>query len=210
MKTFQFALIVILASFVWSTLQAAPAARTARVEIVGNWSSDAVDLDVDSVSEGGKATGANWPGTDPAKHVIIEFPANAGWKQASFTFIPHKTGRVALSLLGAYVRISSESKELIPVLIAYDDFKIEGATLKNPSFETADATGNPENWRVNNSTEGLPPIDDRNRAKILTGNVVDGEKALRVWHNSRVHQSLQVEAEKPVTITFSYRLAEQG
>lgn len=208
MKTLQHALIVVLTLVALTTLHAAPAVRTARVEIIGSWSSDPVDLDVDNVSEGGKATGANWAGTDPAKHMIIEFPANAGWKQASITFIPHKTGRVALSLLGTYSRVSPSSKELTPVFIAYDDFKVEGATIKNPSFEASDADGKPDDWTINNSTEGLPPIDDRNRAKIVTGNAVDGEKALRVWHNSRANQTLQVEAEKPVTITFSYRLTD--
>lgn len=208
MKTLQFALLVLFALVTLTPSHAAAPVRSARVEIAGSWSADQVDLDVENVSEGGKATPANWAGTDPAKHVIIEFPANAGWKQASITFIPHKTGRVTLSLLGNYYRVSSSAKELIPVFIAYDDLKIEGATLKNPSFEASDATGKPDDWVINNSPESLPPIDDRNRAKIVTGNAVDGEKAVRVWHNSRVNQSLQVEAEKPVTITFSYRLAD--
>lgn len=208
MKTLQFALLVLFALITFTPLHAAPAVRAARVEIAGSWSADQVDLDIDNVSEGGKATPANWAGTDPAKHVIIEFPANAGWRQASITFIPHKTGRVTLSLLGNYSRVSSSAKELTPVFIAYDDLKIEGATLKNPSFEASDANGKPDDWSINNSPESLPPIDDRNRAKIVTGNAVDGEKAVRVWHNSRVNQTLQVEAEKPVTITFSYRLAD--
>jgi len=211
MKTRQWSLAVVLVLFilpVFNTLHAAPAIRNARIEISGSWSSDQVDLDVDSVSEGGKATPANWAGADPSKHMIIEFPANAGWKQASFSFKPHKSGRVIIALLGAYYRVSQNSKELVPILIAYDDIKVEGATLKNPSFEVTDETGKPADWNITSNTDSLPPIDDHNRAMVLTGNAVDGEKALRVWHNSRATQSLQVEAEKLVTVTFSYRLTD--
>lgn len=210
MKTRQWSFIVVLSLFILpilNTVHAAPAVRMARIEVAGSWSSDQVDLDIDSVSEGGKATPANWAGADPAKHMIIEFPATAGWKEASFTFKPHKSGRVVIALLGSYYRVNSSSKELYPILISYDDIKVEGATLKNPSFEDSDATGKPADWNLTDTENSLPPIDDRNRAMVVTGNAVNGEKALRVWHNSRATQSLQVEAEKPVTISFSYRLA---
>lgn len=177
--------------------------RTARLEL--SPSADQVEIEVDVVSDGGKASAANWPGTDPTKHMVVELSASTGWREASFTFHGKKSGRVILTLMGPYARISAHEKELYSTLVAYDDIKVEGATIKNGDFEGADTAGIPTDWRLFDVPNSLPPVTEKNRAGIVTR---DSGKAARVWHNSRLSQTLQIEADKPVTVTLSYRLLD--
>ncbi len=197
-------LILLLATLV--SLHAAPASRTARLEF--SPSSDQVDIEIDTVSDGGKASAANWPGTDPTKHMVVELPATTGWRQASITFHGNKSGRVILTLMGPYARVSPNEKDLHQIFIAYDDIKVDGAPLKNGDFEAAVDNGVPSDWRLFDAPTSMPPITEKNRAGILTSGASEGQKAVRVWHNSRLNQPLQIEAGKPVTVTFSYRLLD--
>lgn len=188
------------------SLHAAPTSRTARLEF--SPSADLVEIEIDAVSDGGKASAAHWPGTDPTKHMVVELPATTGWRQATITLHGNKSGRVMFTLMGPYARVSPNEKDLHTIFIAYDDIKVDGAPIKNGDFEAAVDNGVPADWRLFDVPTSLPPVTEKNRASVLTSGTSEGQKAVRVWHNSRLSQPLQIEAGKPVTITLSYRLLD--
>ena len=188
------------------SLHAAPANRTARLEF--SPSADQVEIEIDAVSDGGKASAAHWAGTDPTQHMVVELPATTGWRQATITFHGKKSGRVMFTLMGPYARVSPNEKDLHQIFVAYDDIKVDGSPIKNGDFEATDENGVPSGWRLFDVPSSLPPITEKNRGGVLTSGASEGQKAVRVWHNSRLSQPLQIEAGKPVTITLSYRLLD--
>lgn len=191
------------------TATAGPVEKTVRIEIQGT-TSKPVELDIVGVTNGGKATYAEWAPADRKKLVIAEFPATNRWQEASITVRPLKTGRLGIVLAGPYVPEFEGTKQLRPIIAQYDHLQIssEGNStlLENGSFEKLNGKGEPYHWILTDTPNSNPPVDDSTRAKIVGGDAADGDKFARAWHNSRCWQGISVEEGVPVTLTFSYRL----
>ncbi|PAW77896.1 MAG: hypothetical protein B9S32_09870 [Verrucomicrobia bacterium Tous-C9LFEB] len=164
------------------------------------------DFEVTKAPEGGHATTAGASGGDT--NLFIDFPITHTWKQFSFTITPKKSGRILILILGPYVLAAPDksTRELTPMFVCYDDFKVEGTEFKNGGFEKIDKAHNPIYWDDNTVSTSNPPIDDNLRARLEDDNAPEGRYYARVWHNSRYLQALTIEQGTPVTITFYSRL----
>ncbi|EIP98548.1 Zn-dependent oxidoreductase, NADPH:quinone reductase [Opitutaceae bacterium TAV1] len=196
-----------------SVLQSTPAAaapvisQSARVEISG-MGKDQIDLEIVSVSDGTKVAHQDWLKENRTKGVIAHFPATGEWSQGSLTIKPAKDGRISVTLLGPYIIEDAATRKARVILIDYDNLQAEGATVKNGGFEKIGADGAPSWFHLSNLTKSNPPLDTANTAAVKTGGAAEGERYIRVWHNSRFGQQVQVTKDTPVTFTFSYRLAD--
>lgn len=163
------------------------------------------DFEVTKAPDGGQAAASGGGGDT---NVFVNFPITHAWKQFSFTITPKKSGRVLVLILGPYILATPDkgTRELTPVFVCYDDFKVEGAEFKNGGFEKIDKAHNPIYWDDNTVATSNPPIDDNLRAALGDDNAPEGRYYARVWHNSRYLQSLTIEQGTPVTITFYARL----
>lgn len=194
-------------------LQAGPVEKTVRIDILGN-TSQPTALEVVEISSGGKTSFAEWAGADRQKIVLAEFPATNHWQQGSITIKPANTGRIGLALTGPYVPEFEGTKQLRTIFAHFDNFSATAGgntvSINNGSFENVGGNGTPQGWMFANTDKSNPPVTEDSRAKVITGDAADGDKYVRVWHNSRAWQGLSVEAGVPVTITFFYRLERGG
>jgi hypothetical protein len=190
-------------------LCAASTSQRAQVEIVGERLSGQADVapvnvDIVEYSEGCFATRIDLPLCNRNRRIRFRYSAEPDWRDGSFTFKAQASGQVALILRGQ----DQEKRDKPPVLVIYDNVRVTGAEIKNGSFETLDNTGVPVSWKVFNEPKSEPPVDDQNRATILTSEAIDGKNCVRVGYNSSLYQLITVEAEKPVTVSFFYRTVE--
>lgn len=167
-------------------------------------SQDAIDFEIIGASEGGHAewVGQNW------QQVMAHFSASGEWRTGWLALKPTKDGRVSLLVMGPWIQEDAASRRLRPVMIEYDNFVVEGATLGNPGFEETHSNGDLANWYKSDVAGSNPPITPEIRARAMGGDASEGTSFIRVWHNSRFGQSFTVTAAKPIKITFSYRLAK--
>ncbi len=191
------------------SLEAAPPETLARIDISGG-GKDQVDLELVSVSGEGKATYADWMSADQQKKNIVgNFPAAREWQEASITIKPAKSGTISFSLMGPYIVEEAATKKVRCIQMDFDDVQGDSAVIKNGNFEKKDNEGRPAYWYVVDVPKSNPPITDANRAQVLRDGAKEGEYFMRSWHNSRIGQSLFVEAGTPLTIKFFYRLPPQ-
>jgi len=120
------------------------------------------------------------------------------WIDASVSFRYPSGGKVALNVKGPYV-IRDGSKE--PIYVHYDDFRAEGFSLKNPSFESGDGEI-PAGWEA--SRGGAKP----SVPYLTTRDAKAGERSLCVWHDWGMNQVVTVPANKVVTLKFAFRVTE--
>lgn len=197
----------LLMCFLSAPLFAHAAEKMARIDLAGN-TAKPVDLEIVALSQGGLSSVAGWANKaeDQKRCYTLEFPATKNWREGSITVKPLQSGRAALVLMGPYAPVFAGSKELVPVLVEYDHFTVEGAVLKNASFESLYGGDKVDGWTQGNSERSNPPLNDDLKAKPLTEEAEDGKYCVRVWHNSTYAQSFEVTAGMPVTIHFYYRL----
>lgn len=198
MNRIPFFIVPVLGLLITLTAQAA-SPNSGRIDLIGRQSAD---FEVTKQPEGGSASPAYWANNNTEKNVTIEFSTSSNWQQKTFTILPKTSGRLLFLLTGPHVVVNPATKELTPVFIHFDDFKVEGAILKNGSFEKTDRTENPADWNENSVSTSNPPIDDKLRAGISHEGPQDGKNFVRVWHNSRYIQAIDMEQGVPVTVSF--------
>lgn len=173
----------------------------ARIDVNAS-SATPISLEIVAVSAGG---GADWPDGDWRK-IVSYFPATDEWASGSLTFKPRQDGRVGVDLCGPWVRLDAATRLLKVVRVDYDDVRVVGASLRNGGFEDVFSNGEIRHWYAVNVSASNPPVSDENRARLVYDGAPEGAQFVRVWHNSRFGQTLEVTAGVPVTITFRYRL----
>lgn len=192
-----------------ASLKAALPETLARIDISGG-GKDQVDLELVAVSGEGKAIYADWmPADQQKKNIIGNFPATNEWQEASITIKAAKSGMISFSLMGPYIVEEAATKKVRCVQMDFDDVQGDSAVVKNGTFEKKDNEGRPVYWYAVDVPKSNPPVTDANRAQIVRDGAKEGEYFLRSWHNSRIGQSLFVEAGTPLTIKFFYRLSPQ-
>ncbi len=159
---------------------------------------NAARIDIDSVEpevlfltpgEVKNGTAENKPGGTWRNSAIrTSFPAAADWKQGSFSFTPDKDGALTIHVMGGWAKEEADRSYVI-----CDDVRIDGAELKNGDFENG-----AQGWWKTGKTKNAAVVDT---AK-------SGDKAAKVNHDNGFMQKIAVKAEKPVTVTFWYKLAE--
>lgn len=178
----------------------------ARIDIHGGSAKSPVGFEVSDVSFG--RTPRVTEGESGVKSCIISLPATASWQQGSMVILPSQSGYISVALLGPYIRVNPETKELRPVFVEYDDVQSDVAVIKNGGFEQASSDGSLAAWSVGDIRSSNPAIDDTNRGRVVAGEAPEGERFLRVWHSSRFYQAIYVEEGVPMTLTFMYRLGQ--
>lgn len=184
--------------------QSASSEEKVRIDIASS-TKDPVDFDIVDVTEEGKAVRGDW--NKETVLYSVEFPAEKEWKQASITITPFKTGTLNILLLGPYVLEDADSRKVKPVFVEFDNVSADTAAVPNGDFEKTYSDGRPYDWYSADAPASNPPITDENRAKVVEGEVAEGNRFSRVWHNSRFGQAIPVEENVPVVLSFSYRLA---
>lgn len=116
-------------------------------------------------------------------------PLSDEWRELKFTAVSQHNTKLNLSLNGPYRPVEGGSKILIPIWIAYDDIKIEGAEIKNGNFEKLNDQGIPENWICRSKN-------------VLTDN---GENYIKASFERPVKQIIYIKGGKPITITMKVK-----
>ncbi len=120
-------------------------------------------------------------------------PADS-WREFEYSFVPAADGTVDVQLM-AQGHLSATGGDYVPLWVYFDDVRVEGAEIVNGGFEQRQA-GVPAGWA--NSDNGGWLIVDAESAH-------SGECSVKVWHNGRWRQSLDVTAGTPVTIRAMVR-----
>ena len=116
------------------------------------------------------------------------------WAQSRFTFVADKTGDVMMKLGAWWFNAEDEWRR-----VCFDDIRVTGVTLNNPSFEE-EKDGSISGWGVEAERHKTLSAGDggRNGGKCAS---------LGFFDFARLTQTFEVEANKPVTVTFWYRTA---
>ena len=108
------------------------------------------------------------------------------WQTYSFSFIPQKAF-LALGMGATYPKNMS---------VEYDNIKIEGGNLYNPSFEIINEDKEIDGWRY------YSPDCQR------SGDAADGKVYICGAYGAAVRQSIRMTPGKKVTITFKARIGK--
>ena len=125
-----------------------------------------------------------------------DLPADE-WREFEYAFTPQADGEVEV-LLMAQGHLSATDNEYLPLWVYFDDVRVEGAEIVNGGFEDVDAAGAPAGWRNHGDYVGGWLIPDETSAR-------EGRNSVKVWHNGRWTQRVQVSAGTPVTIRAMVR-----
>lgn len=180
-------LAFLMAASGWASADSLP---VARVDFLLR---DDISVEILNVSEGGQAEEAAW---GDSRTIVSKFPVTTTWESHSITLHPVTDGRVTVLLMG------NDSKARPPVFIRYDAVSSSNDALGNGGFEKVDKHGVPVNWVSVNT----PDLEQENKATVDSGKAFEGTKSIRVWHNSRYVQTLQLTAGEDVTFTFQCRI----
>ncbi len=132
----------------------------------------------------------------PRGYVVSGAISHRGWREWRVQFTPTKSGKVTLSLLGAWEEASPGLIYRQEVL--WDDFEVTGATISNGSFEDQEESGVPLGWQT---TGGRSQVASKEMPSVT------GQRIARTWHNQRLSTTLMVTAEKPVSVRCFVRAA---
>lgn len=157
-----------------------------------------VRLKVIEPSDGVKAGYASWLGKGDRDSMVVTHIDLDGqtWAPFSFTVEPLADGALDLNLKGKFIKGGGE------LWVIYDDLQVEGATLANGDFEQgSDVKGWTLDW-----------VKSGKKAELVHGDglVQQGKSALRVNHDAKAGQTLQVKAGQRITISGSVRLAPES
>ncbi len=148
-----------------------------------------------AISDGSSVTKGEWlPNPEEKVRVIdITFPITPDeWKESTISFTPAEDSSVTLALLGPWNEKGSREEVL------YDNIRVTGATLANPSFEEKTDTGFTA-WQSDPIPFGQWPLVDETSP--------DGKNIAAAWNNRVLSQTLSTKAGVPVTITLSAKAA---
>ncbi|MFA6962239.1 MAG: hypothetical protein WC205_15910 [Opitutaceae bacterium] len=196
--------IAALASLLMVGALAPSYGQTAQARIdISSTASDPIDLIIEEVGNDGRADFV----AGNRRTIVAHFPATTTWQEGSITVSSEKAGRIVLLPTGPWVQLNAETKLMNPVFIEYDNFQVTRTLLENGSFEEVGTLDQPKNWYKSDVPKSNPPLTPETSARVITKDAPDGKNYIRVWHNSRLGQTVVIDAKAPVKITFSYRLA---
>ena len=115
------------------------------------------------------------------------------WVKSTFTFVAESDGKVSINLMGNWTPNAAGKKNMDARWVFYDMVTVEGATLQNGGFDQAQ-DGKPVGWEC----AGL----------YITSGGMDGKAMVKVWHNQRCSQVIEVKKGQTVTITINARKGE--
>lgn len=133
----------------------------------------------------------DWIKGEAASRYLMGFGKNGltpDFQEYTIGFTPQADGNVDLMLRGSF------SLHGVERFVAYDDFKITGATLVNPSFEELE-DGRPRGWKT-----PMAPVIGSDKAP-------DGKNYLVASQRQGAVQRIMVKKGVPVTLSFKAALA---
>ena len=149
---------------------------------------DICGLAADGGSKGLRIWKANWKKEKADRRLVIVGKSGKEWQEKWVQFIPAEDCIVGVNLL---------SQSMKDYDVAFDNIRIEGATLKNGSFEQLNPKGAPQGW----SAVG--------KFSLKNTDAADGKNCVEVFHNGRAIQNIKCQKGQPVKITFMVRDAKQ-
>jgi len=180
--------------FAMMGIAAFAADTAARIDVDGQKTQ--ISLTPGQAPAGGSCTNAGWIKDEVKKKYILMAQSASlksdDWEVIEFTFTPDKTGMVWVSLSGPWSKPEGADKN-VPVWTCFDEIEVTGAAVKNGDFEQVDANGKPVGWYLQ-----VPEL-------FINEN---GQKYVKVWHNQRVGQNLNVTAGQEVKIKAKVKKAE--
>ena len=147
---------------------------------------DICGLTAKDKSEGVRIDKAGWKKEKADRRLLIIGNSGKKWKEKWIHFIPAEDCSVSVQLM------SNAAKEYV----AFDNIRIEGASVKNGSFEELNSKGTPQGWYGKNI--------------LKKGGAADGENYVEVFHNGRAFQTITCKKGQPVKITFMVRDAKRA
>jgi endoglucanase len=170
-------------------------AERARLDLVAD-SSIGELRDIRLTRGDGSAQHMNWvdkekqSGTITADFTIWPL----GWREFELQFTPGRSGTITLDLLGPYEQANQQT---IKQEVLWDALQVDGAELKDGSFEQANDKDD-QGWRnhggsIVNATAQVP--------------AADGNRYARTWHDARRSAVLRVEMNRSVSIRGYARAA---
>lgn len=178
-----------------SPASAAPPVKLASQGRFDLWADEAVgELAGGKVVAGiGKVERMNWrPAAEqPRGYTVHCAVSHIAWREFSIQFLPAKSGRVTLTLMGPWEQASPG--ELVQQEVQWDAIAVDGARLMNGGFEAGDGNA-VDGWQANGG-------------RVLTGvgAAAEGKRFAKTWHNATLATSLQVSGGKPVTLRLRVR-----
>lgn len=155
---------------------------------------DACGLKFKEASEGVRGVYAPWLKENAQCRLVVIGKAEENWKEKSFQFTADEDCVISLQFMAD--RLDKQRP-----WVAYDNVRIEGASIKNGSFEQVDPERElPKKW-------GSYP-----KAKMVlkTGDdAADGKKYVEASHDNRAIQLIKCKKGETVTITFMVRDAKR-
>lgn len=165
-----------------SSVQAKESASSLRIDMTSKGNQISFEFIEGSKQVQGKY--AQWLKDNKGKRLMITMPATQQWQEHTFTFIPKKDGVVSFNLMSGY---DGKTKTWCCV----DHVQIlQGATIHNGSFELINKNKLPEQWSIMQV-----PIYIRD----VVG-AADGQYYVKVHHDNRFIQRIDVKKDEPVTI----------
>ena len=144
-------------------------------------------LTADGGSDGVRMSKATWMKDKADCRLQITGKSGEKWEEKWVQFIPAEDCVVTLQLM------SPSPKEYV----AFDNIRIEGASIKNGSFEQLSSKGFPSGgWYA------------MRKFNLKKTDAADGENYVEVFHNGRAMQNIKCKKGQPVKITFMVRDAK--
>lgn len=151
-------------------------------------------LEFKGASEGLRRTRADWMKENADCRLMIRGKAGETWEEKSFQFASDEDCEVSINLM------ANPAGKKRP-WIAYDNIRIDGAEIKNGSFEDVDLEkGSSKDWsHLGKAKYVLKTADD----------AADGKNYIEVTHDNRGIQLIKCEKGRTVTVTFMVRDAKR-
>lgn len=145
---------------------------------------------------GSKLSYASWI-KDPAKkkmHIIfVRSGLKNEWETDEFEFIPEEDGLISIILVGRWY-IDKKTKKRRQIFTAYDNIEVEGAKIRNGSFENLNENGKLIGWALHRGAK----LKTNDKAK-------SGENYVIASHDCPIRQKIKVKKGQKVKIKFSHK-----
>ena len=145
-------------------------------------------------SEGVRGEKASWMKEKAHCRLMVMGKSEENWKEKRFQFTADEDCLISLEFM------ANPDRKKRP-WIAYDNVRIEGAEIKNGSFEQINPKrGLPGNWSTFPKTKMVLKTGD---------DAADGKNYVETTHDHRAMQLIKCKKDVPVTITFMVRDAKR-
>jgi len=151
-------------------------------------------IDIESKNDLQPVNNCRYAPWKPGKRTYLlseSFSLKEQWEDFKISFVSDADSSASIKLMGA-VYTDKQNRQRLAPWIEFDDIRIRGADLTNGDFELLDKKGFLKAWR--------------DPAKSATGTTpFKGKYAVRLWHDQRVAQDIQVKKGQVITITAKVR-----